>query len=135
MKEHYMDVKEGIEISEMAHALERWLKERGMETQVFRYLDGRYIVQARRRRGDAAMMLGMDKTLCVGITRAGEYRVKVSAGNGVWMDKAAAAAVSIVFCWPLIFTSAFGTADQILLLARSVRFLGNYAAGGCDIEH
>lgn len=135
MKEHYIRLREEIGISDMAHALESWLKEHGMETQVFRDLKCNYVVQARRRRGDAAMMLGMDKTLCVSISMVGEGLARVRTGSGVWKDKAAAAAASLVFCWPLIITSAFGTADQLLLMARAMRFMKNYAAGGHDIEH
>ncbi len=135
MKDHYICIRKGVSISGMAHSLERWLKKRGMETQVFRHPDGNYVIQARRRKGDAAMLLGMDKTLCVSITGISDTVVKISAGNGMWKDKAAAAAVSMFVCWPLMFTAAYGAADQLLLIERAVRHLKNYASGTGDIEH
>jgi len=114
-------------ISEIAHALEKWLKASDMDVCVFHLENGRYVVQARHRCG-CIKMIGMDAALVVELEPVAKNYVSVTIGGGIWKDKLAAGAASVLFLWPLALTSACGAARQQLLIMRAERFIRDYAA-------
>ena len=128
MKERPFEFVTCEEVSVIAHELELWLKaDKNMEVSVYHLDNGRYALQARCRRRDAARLFGMDRAVCLYLEPVKNSRVRAVIGGGRWRDKAVAASVSLVTLWPLAITSVAGAAWQMAIIAQLKRRLMTYS--------
>ena len=88
-------------------AIENALVSENMETQRAAHTANSAIIQARSIGGKYKQLIGMDKAITVRLNWDGR-KVTMEIGNGKWIDKGAALAVSMIVLWPLAITSLSG---------------------------
>ena len=98
---------------------------KNMDTQVIVTGNGR-MIQARTKGGQYKKFIGMDKALTVKINNIGSGEVEVEIGEGKWVDKGVAMAVSMFVLWPLAVTSGIGMVQQKALQSQVAKEIENY---------
>lgn len=105
------------ELSAVADDLEKWFAAQGMDAQSFPGPSASTVVQAREKQAWKSA-LGMNRALTVSLTRIDDRTITANVGSGSWMDKAVVGSVSMVILWPLLVTTAIGTAQMMALPHR-----------------
>lgn len=113
----------------IAQALDVYLSlEQNMETQILRRENGELVVQARANGGKYKQWLGLDKVITATIKPVGNQNAVMEIGNGKWLDKGIAMAVSMFVLWPLTVTAGIGMYKQKKLPAQMQHAVEEYLA-------
>lgn len=99
-----------------AMAAEKFLRNKGMETQIVEQ-GGGLVVQAKQPANLLKSALGLDAAATVKFTQDGGD-LFAEFGAGKWLDKVAGAAVGWYLFWPAMLTAGYGLYAQKNLLAN-----------------
>lgn len=101
--------------------LERWLEREDFECQELETDDKDLLMQVRKK-GSWRKFVGMATALNIVLHQSGE-EMKVTVGEGQWLDKAIVGSVSMFVLWPLAITAGIGAWQQNQMPDRVLNFI------------
>lgn len=114
-----------FDLEELASAVNDFLSEKGMETQLLHIKDDEFAVQAKDKDSYIRKIASMEKA-CTVLLKISNELLEVETGQNKWIDKAAGAAIGWFVFWPILVTSAYGAYKQYQLPKEINEFIETY---------
>jgi len=102
-------------LNEAADLVKQTLKDDNLQTN-FIEKTNQIIVQGQKSSSTIEKAIGLDKSVTVILSVVGEDLI-VQVGGAKWMDKAAGAAIGLLF-WPSFITAGWGAINQTLIMDK-----------------
>ena len=104
----------------------RWLESQDFDTQEVSTDDNGLLLQIKKR-GGWRNLVGMATSLNIVFYQSSDT-LNVQIGAGKWIDKVAAAGVSLLVLWPLAITAGMGAWEQMKLHEKIFDYIGSRLA-------